>query len=58
MILSESYRATIVVALAHENTPAAIGTLRELERQGWTLPAWLRADLERYGRVAGWNLER
>lgn len=53
--LSDSFKRTIVTALAHENTPAAIGTLRELERQGWTLPAWIRADLDRYGKVAGWR---
>lgn len=58
MELSESYWRTIVTALAHENTHAAIGTLRELERQGRTLPGWIRLDLERYGRIAGWNAER
>lgn len=44
--LFESYKGTIMVALAHENTPAAVGTLRELERQGWRLPAWVLNRLE------------
>lgn len=44
--LSESFQGTIMAALAHEMTPAAIETLRELERQGWRLPPWVLDRLE------------
>ena len=65
-MLSDSYRRTIMRALAHERTPAAIETLWELRRQGWDCPAWIvrdvlltpeqvRLDEERYGHVAGWR---
>lgn len=39
--LSESYIRTITQALAHEGTPAAYGTLDELERQGVRIAPWI-----------------
>lgn len=55
---SESYRSTIITSLAHENTPAAIGTIEYLQAEGWNIPAWVLNDLARYGKISGWNAPR
>jgi hypothetical protein len=48
-MLSESYRATILTALAHEATPAAIETILELDRLGWDIPTWIKLELAMSG---------
>jgi hypothetical protein len=42
---SESYASTIMLALAHENSPQTRETILELERLGWKLPVWIQRDI-------------
>lgn len=53
--ITEPERSTIVLALAHENTPAAVEAIEHLQAKGWEIPRWIRNDLDRYGKIAGWN---
>lgn len=55
MKLSESYRSTILRSLAHENSHAAIETIKELKRIGWNIPTWISEDINRYDKIASWR---
>lgn len=51
----ESYRSIILRSLVHENSYQAIETIKELEKIGWRIPAWISQDINRYGKIASWR---